>query len=82
MGVMGEKITAINGGHGRLWSRDVQKHLYWGVVISGYFPGISLWHTRHVARYGHFTLKQLRLPVLNEMHTNSCTGPRLIIKTG
>ena len=24
-----------------------------------------------------FTLKQLRLPVLNEMHTNSYTGPRL-----
>ena len=30
-----------------------------------------------VVRHGHFTLKQLRLPVLNEMHTNSCTGPRL-----
>ena len=24
-----------------------------------------------------FYLKQLKLPVLNEMHTNSCTGPRL-----
>ena len=41
-------------------------------------PGFSLWHTCHVARPGHFTLKQLRLPVLNEMHTNSCTGPRLV----
>ena len=40
-------------------------------------PGFSLWHTCHVVRHGHFTLKQLRLPVLNEMHTNSCTGPRL-----
>ena len=34
-------------------------------------------HTRHVVRHGHFTLKQLRLPVLNEMHKNSYTGPRL-----
>ena len=25
----------------------------------------------HVDRHGHFTLKQLRLPVLNETHTNS-----------
>ena len=41
-------------------------------------PGFSFWHTCHVVRHGHFTLKQLRLPVLNEMHTNSCTGPRLI----
>ena len=40
-------------------------------------PGFSLWHTCHVVRHGHFTLKQLRLAVLNEMHTNSCTGPRL-----
>ena len=41
-------------------------------------PGFSLWHTFHVVRHGHFTLKQLRLPILNEMHTNSCTGPRLL----
>ena len=40
-------------------------------------PGFILWHTCHVVRHGHFSLKQLRLPVLNEMHTNSCTGPRL-----
>jgi hypothetical protein len=31
-------------------------------------------------RHGHFTLKQLRLPVLNETHTNSYTGPRLTRK--
>ena len=31
-------------------------------------------------RHGHFTLKQLRLPVLNETHTNSYTGPRLLAK--
>ena len=43
-------------------------------------PGFTLWHTCHVVRHGHFTLKQLRLPVLNEMHTNSCTGPRLVFR--
>ena len=45
--------------------------------FSGSSSRFSLWHTCHVVRRGHFTLKQLRLPVLNEMHTNSCTGPRL-----
>ena len=40
-------------------------------------PGFTLSHTCH----GHFTLKQLRLPILNEMHTNSCTGPRLLAIT-
>jgi hypothetical protein len=39
-------------------------------------PGFRFWHICHVDRHGHFTLKQLRLPVLNEVHTNS-TGPRL-----
>ena len=34
-------------------------------------------HTHHVDRHGNFTLKQLRLSVLNEVHTNSYTGPRL-----
>ena len=38
-------------------------------------PGFDLWHTRHVIRHGHFALKQLRLPVLNEMRTNSHTDP-------
>ena len=33
----------------------------------------------HVDRHGHFTLKQLRLSLVNEMHTNSYTGPRLQI---
>ena len=39
--------------------------------------GFSIRHTRHVVRHGHFILKQSRLPVLNEMHKNSYTGPRL-----
>ena len=53
------------------------KHLYWG-HFRVFRPSFSLRHTRLVVRHGHFTLKQLKLPVLNEMHTNSCTGPRLI----
>ena len=33
---------------------------------------------RLVDRHGQFTLKQLRLSLVNEMPTNSCTGPRLL----
>jgi hypothetical protein len=40
-------------------------------------PGFRFWHICHVDRHGHFT--QLRLPVLNETHTNSYTGPRLML---
>ena len=36
----------------------------------------------HVDRHGHFTLKQLRLPVLNETHTNSYTDPSLLHGNG
>jgi hypothetical protein len=42
-------------------------------------PGFRFWHICHVDRHGHFTRKQLRLPVLNETHTNSYTGPRLFL---
>ena len=31
----------------------------------------------HLDRHGQLALKQLRLSVLREMHTNSYTGPRL-----
>ena len=34
-------------------------------------------HVCHVDRHGQFTLKQLRLSLVNEMPTNSYTGPRL-----
>ena len=40
-------------------------------------PGFRFWHICHVDLHGHFTLKQLRLLVLNETHTNSYTAPRL-----
>ena len=45
--------------------------------FSGISSQIQLWHTRYIVRHGHFTLKQLRLSVLNEMPTNSYRGPRL-----
>ena len=41
-------------------------------------PGFRFWHICHVDRHGQFTLKQLRLSVVSEMHTNIYTGPRLI----
>jgi hypothetical protein len=45
-------------------------------------PGFRFWHICHVDRHGHFTLKQLRLPVLNETHTNSYTDPSLLHGNG
>jgi hypothetical protein len=56
---------------------------YVGHPVSGrghfqdFRPGFRFWHICHVDRHGHFTLKQLKLPVLNETHTNIYTGPRL-----
>ena len=56
---------------------------YVGTAVSGrghfqdFRPGFRFWHICHVDRRGHFTLKQLRLPVLNETHTNIYTGPKL-----
>ena len=41
-------------------------------------PGLGFGQRYHVDRHGQLTLKQLRLSVLNEMHTNSYTGPRLM----
>ncbi len=49
-------------------------------IFQAFRPGVSIWHICHVVRHGHFTLKQLRLSVLNEMHTSSYTGPRLLLK--
>ena len=54
-----------------------------GTTVSGrghfqdFRPRFRFLHICHVDRHGHFTLKQLRLLVLNEMHANSYTGPRL-----
>ena len=43
-------------------------------------PGFVFGQHYHVDRHGQLTLKQLRLSDLNEMHTNSYSGPRLIKK--
>ena len=40
-------------------------------------PGFGFGQRYHLDRHGQLALKQLRLSVLNEMHTNSYTGPRL-----
>jgi hypothetical protein len=40
-------------------------------------PGLGFGQRYHVDRHGQLALKQLRLSVLNGMHTNSYTGPRL-----
>jgi hypothetical protein len=67
----------------------VQKHNYFkinnqtGVVSTTavrfrtFRPGLGFGQRYHVDRHSQLTLKQLRLSVLNEMHTNSYTGPRL-----
>ena len=46
------------------------------VNFLGYF-GFGIWHICHVDRHGHFTLKQLRLSLVNETHTKPYTVPRL-----
>ena len=38
--------------------------------------GFRFWHICHVDCNGHFTLKQLRLSPVNEIHTKPNTGPR------
>ena len=38
-------------------------------------PGFQFGQRYHFDRHGQLALKQLRLSVLNEMHTNSYTGP-------
>ena len=49
-----------------------------GVIFRTFVPDSGFGTYANVDRHGHFTLKQLRLPVLNETHTNSYTGPRLV----
>jgi hypothetical protein len=48
-----------------------------GVIFRTFVPDSGFGTYANVDRHGNFTLKQLRLPVLNETHTNSYTGPRL-----
>jgi hypothetical protein len=43
----------------------------WSVSDVSNRPGLGFGQRYHVDRYGQLALKQLRLSVLNEMHTNS-----------
>ena len=52
-----------------------------GVILRTFVPDSSFGTYAHVDRHGHFTLKQLRLSLVNEMHTKLCSGPRLLYFT-
>ena len=60
-------------GHCRLRTVTFQGH------FEDFRPGFRFWYTCHVDHRGQFTLKQLRLSLLSEMHTNIYTGPRLSV---
>ena len=48
------------------------------VVQSRYYENQPIAYGSIDNRHGFFILKRLRLSFLNEMHTNSFTGPRLL----
>ena len=64
----------------------IQQIAPWRNVVFGcgrfrtFPPGFGFGQRYHLDRHGQLALKRLRLSVLNEMHTNSYTGPRLISK--
>ena len=66
----GQSVSAVTGGIE--YFREDRQHT---CTISS---PIGFGQRYHVDRHGQLTLKQLRLSVLNEMHTNSYSGPRLI----
>ena len=57
----------------------LQKRRFW--VWSSFFgvfrPGFGFGQGYHLDRHGQLAIKQSRLSVLNETHTNSYTAPRL-----
>ena len=50
---------------------------HWAGYFEDFRPGFGFWHICHVDRQGDFTLKQLRLSLVNETHTKPYTGPTL-----
>ena len=50
-----------------------------GARFRTFRPGFRFGQICHLVRHGKLTLKQLRLPGVNETHTKSLTGPRLIV---
>ena len=71
----GQSVSAVTGGI-EYFSEDRQ-HTWHNLVPREIRPGFGFGQRYHVDRHGQLTLKQLRLSVLNEMHTNSYSGPRL-----
>ena len=49
-----------------------------GVILRTFVPDSGFGTYANTDRHGHFTLKQLRLSLVNETHTKPYTGPRLI----
>ena len=56
-----------------------RKRYIWVWSVSDVSSRIRVRQRYHVDRHGQLTLKQLRLSVLNEMHTNSYSGPSLYL---
>ena len=59
------------------WELAMSTLLFQGGVILRIFVPDSGFGTCHVDHHGHFTLKQLRLSLVNETHTKPYTGPIL-----
>ena len=57
-----------------------RKRHIWVWSVSDVSSRIQVRQRYHVDRHGQLTLKQLRLSVLNEVHKNSYSGPRLTVK--
>ena len=63
-----------------LWIALFARALFVGVASFGRFaPGLGLGQRYNVYRHRQFALKQLKLSVINEMHSNSYTGLRLYL---
>ena len=57
-----------------------RKRHVWVWSVSDVSSRFGFGQRYHVDRHGQLILKKLRLSVLNEMHTNSYSGPRLTAK--
>ena len=68
----GQSVSAVTGGV-EYFREDRQHTISLGTKLCTCYG-----QRYHVDRHGQLTLKQLRLSVLNEMHTNSYSGPRLL----
>ena len=77
----GQSVSAVTGGVE--YFREDRQHtctISFPERCGQFRPGFGFGQRYHVDRHGQLTLKQLRLSVLNEMHTNSYSGPRLVVE--